>query len=65
MAGSYNEVQICSNFDAGRLLVIDVQSTTNIQANIQDNVFQDKAGGFSYQHNRKFGRTTRNRSIFW
>ena len=65
MAGFYDEVQVCSSCDAGRLLTVDVQSATNITASIEDQVFQDKGGGFSYKHNQGFSRATRNRHIFW
>ena len=65
MAGSYAEVHVGADLNGERSLVLDVQSAANFEASIQDNVFQDKAGGFTYQHNEKFSRSTRNRSIFW
>ena len=65
MAGSFSEIQLCSNFDHSRLLTIDVHSAANIETTIDDQVFQDRGGGFSFKHNSRFSRTTRNRCIYW
>ena len=65
MAGSYSEVQIPAAYQDGRFLELDLQSGGNVEANAEDAVFQDRAGGFSYKHNQHFSRTTRNRSILW
>ena len=65
MAGSFSEIQICSNFDHGRLLSIDVHSAANIETTIDDQVFQDRGGGLSFRHHRRFSRATRNRCINW